>query len=56
MYLENILFFLPSTQGIWLSEYSDDTATIHFHLADEKEWEDMLRSIGQFASHLVEQE
>ncbi|MHA7138141.1 hypothetical protein ACRTEV_12850 [Rossellomorea arthrocnemi] len=55
MYLENILFFLPSTQGIWLSEYSDDSATVHFYLADEKEWEDMLRSIGEFASHLVEQ-
>jgi hypothetical protein len=33
MYLENILFFLPSSQGIWLSEYRDDSETIHFHLA-----------------------
>ncbi|MGM0842280.1 MAG: hypothetical protein ACQEWE_16205 [Bacillota bacterium] len=56
IYLENILFFLPSSQGIWLSEYSDDSETIHFHLADEKEWEEMLLSIGEFASHLVEQE
>ena len=53
VYLENILFFLPSTEGIWLTEYQDDSDTVYFHLADEKEWEEMLKGIGELASQLI---
>lgn len=52
MYLENILFFLPSKRGIWLAEYTEETKTpVHIHLADHTEWEDILAGIGDLAAY-----
>ncbi|MDQ0230665.1 hypothetical protein [Metabacillus malikii] len=51
MYLENILFFLPSKHGIWISEYTEDEHTpVYIHLAEQKEWQDMLDGIGSLVT------
>ncbi|MDQ0224109.1 hypothetical protein [Metabacillus niabensis] len=51
MYLENILFFLPSSRGIWISEYTEDEQKpIHIHLADQQEWQEILSGIGSMVT------
>ncbi|MBD1380439.1 hypothetical protein [Metabacillus arenae] len=55
LYLENILFFLPSKRGIWIAEYTEDPKTpVHIYLADNKEWEEILGGIGDLAAYQVQ--
>ncbi|WP_148357613.1 hypothetical protein [Peribacillus simplex] len=55
MFLENILFFLPSKRGVWISEYTEDPKTpIHIHLADNEEWETILTGIGDWVDFQVQ--
>ncbi|MFS0594587.1 hypothetical protein AB1L05_23730 [Cytobacillus horneckiae] len=54
MYLENILFFLPSKRGIWISEYTEDPKThVTIYLADNVEWESTLSGIGDWVRYQV---
>ncbi|MBL5769265.1 hypothetical protein [Heyndrickxia sporothermodurans] len=51
MYLENILFFLPSKQGIWITEYTEDiNKPVHTYLATQEEWQSILSNIGIVAA------
>lgn len=51
--LTNIMFFLPSSKGIWVVEYSDDAERpVHIYLRSNEEWEDMLDGVGQIGSYL----
>ncbi|WP_019244415.1 MULTISPECIES: hypothetical protein [Bacillus] len=55
MYLENILFFLPSKRGVWISEYTDDTKTpVHIYLADDEEWNTILTGIGDWVDYQIQ--
>ncbi|CAH0347267.1 hypothetical protein [Bacillus sp. CECT 9360] len=53
-YLENIVFFLPSPNGIWLAEYTDNpTKPVHIHLAPSEEWDDLLAGVSTVASYAM---
>ncbi|WP_257350765.1 hypothetical protein [Pseudalkalibacillus decolorationis] len=55
MYLENILFFLPSKRGVWISEYTEDQdKPVHIHLADLEEWEVILTGVSDLAAYQVQ--
>jgi hypothetical protein len=45
--LENIVFFLPSVNGVWIVEYTDHPSTpVNISLGSTKEWEELLDGIG----------
>ncbi|MGJ7922179.1 hypothetical protein [Neobacillus sp. LXY-4] len=45
--LENIVFFLPSVNGVWIIEYTDHPSTpVHITLGSTKEWQELLEGIG----------
>lgn len=45
--LTNIMFFLPSSKGIWVVEYSEDLERpVHIHLRSYEEWGAMLDEVG----------
>lgn len=51
--LTNIMFFLPSSKGIWIVEYTNESERpVHIHLGSNEEWKDMLDGVGQIASDL----
>ncbi|MBT2694796.1 hypothetical protein [Bacillus sp. ISL-55] len=51
--LTNILFFLPSSKGIWVVEYTDDAERpVQIQLQSYEDWENMLDGVGQIASAL----
>lgn len=53
-FMENIVFFLPSKNGIWLAEYTDHpTRPVHIHLASQEEWHDLLAGVGSVASYSI---
>ncbi|WP_210367778.1 hypothetical protein [Bacillus sp. REN3] len=44
--LANILFFLPSNNGIWIAEYTEAEDTpVHLQLHPRERWEEMLETI-----------
>jgi hypothetical protein len=46
--LMNIMFFLPSSKGIWVVEYTDHAETpVHVQLHSYDTWMEMLQGIGQ---------
>ncbi|WP_079478812.1 hypothetical protein [Halobacillus salinus] len=48
-FAENILFFLPSHRGIWISEHQEEQdRPAHFYLADYEEWDTILQGIQDF--------
>ncbi|MDQ6595106.1 hypothetical protein [Bacillus salipaludis] len=52
-YLENIVFFLPSKQGIWLIEYSDHAVKpVKIQLSTHEEWCDLLDGVGMAAANV----
>ncbi|MDP4552893.1 hypothetical protein Q9251_18600 [Alkalihalobacillus macyae] len=55
IYLENIIFFLPSSRGVWISEYTDDPKKpVYIYLANQDQWEGILKDIGAFASYQMQ--
>ncbi len=47
---ENIIFFLPSTRGVWVSEHHEDSERpVNFYLAGKSEWDEWLESIERLA-------
>ncbi|WP_243291003.1 hypothetical protein [Bacillus sp. FJAT-47783] len=51
-YLENVIFFLPSKRGVWISEYTEHPKTpVHIYLADNEEWETILAGIADFVAY-----
>ncbi|RFU65382.1 hypothetical protein [Peribacillus glennii] len=51
-FLENIVFFLPGPNGIWLVEYTDhETQPVHIRLASSEDWNDLLAGVGTVASY-----
>lgn len=51
--LENIVFFLPSTRGIWVVEYIDHpTAPVRVALNTFEQWCDLLNGVGYEALSL----
>ncbi|WNF22701.1 hypothetical protein [Mesobacillus jeotgali] len=45
--LTNIMFFLPSSKGIWVVEYSEDSERpVHIYLRSYEEWGAMLDEVG----------
>ncbi|WP_338778726.1 hypothetical protein [Metabacillus sp. FJAT-52054] len=50
-YLENIVFFLPSTNGVWVAEYTDDAKTpVSIRLTPEDEWYQVVNGVGFVAA------
>jgi hypothetical protein len=55
MYLENIIFFLPSKRGIWIAEYTEDSKTpVHIYLADHEAWESILSGISNWVAYQIQ--
>ncbi|MCA0993825.1 hypothetical protein [Pseudalkalibacillus hwajinpoensis] len=55
IYLENIIFFLPSSKGVWISEYIEDPKKpVYIYLADQEQWENTLKDIGAYASYQMQ--
>jgi hypothetical protein len=51
-YLENIVFFLPSVNGVWIVEYTDHPSTpVLIRLGSTKEWEELLEGIGSILKY-----
>ncbi|MBS2970766.1 hypothetical protein J9317_18645 [Metabacillus sp. KIGAM252] len=50
-YLENIVFFLPSTNGVWIAEYTDDPVTpVSVRLNPPDEWYEVINGVGFVAA------
>lgn len=51
-YLENIVFFLPSINGVWIVEYTDHPSTpVNISLGSTKEWTQLLEGIGSMLKY-----
>ncbi|WP_099361346.1 hypothetical protein [Fredinandcohnia onubensis] len=49
--LANIVFFLPSTKGMWIVEYIEDAKNpVHIKLNTYEEWHEMLDAVGSVAA------
>ncbi|AZB44616.1 hypothetical protein CEF21_21285 [Bacillus sp. FJAT-42376] len=50
-YLENIVFFLPSTNGVWVAEYTDNPVTpVSVRLNPADEWYQVINGVGFVAA------
>lgn len=55
VFLENIIFFLPSKHGVWIAEYTENPDTpIHIYLANLQEWDAILTGIGEWATYQMQ--
>lgn len=51
-FIENIVFFLPSVNGVWMIEYTEHPSTpVQIHLGSKEEWEDQLMGIGSILKY-----
>ena len=55
VYLENILFFLPSKHGVWIAEYTENPVNpVHIYLADLEEWDTILTGVSDWATYQMQ--
>jgi len=53
--LHNIVFFMPSSEGIWIVEYTDHQETpVEIQLKSFEEWFDLLKGVEHIAGNLPE--
>ena len=49
--LEDIVFFLPSSTGVWVAKYTDnETTPVTIQLRNGEQWSDLLTGIGKAAA------
>jgi len=49
--LEDIVFFLPSSTGVWVAKYTDNKAKpVTIQLRNGEQWSDLLKDIGKAAA------
>ncbi|MCD7034180.1 hypothetical protein LRR81_08035 [Metabacillus sp. GX 13764] len=54
-YLENIIFFLPSDNGVWIAEYTEDPAyPVAVTLEQAEEWTQRVNGVGFIAANTAE--
>ncbi|MQR97180.1 hypothetical protein [Fictibacillus phosphorivorans] len=54
LYLENLVFFFQSINGVWLSEYEHGKEIpVNIYLANSNKWEEVLEAIQIFVGKLV---
>ncbi|MEC0695916.1 hypothetical protein [Bacillus atrophaeus] len=50
-FLQNVMFFIPSTHGIWVAEYKEDMEKpVHISLQTLEQWYALLKDIGNIPS------
>ena len=48
--LQNIVFFLPSSAGVWVVEYTDERKyPVSIRLSTNSEWNELLHNVGDIA-------